>query len=85
MPCRDLQHAFAGAMVDGQFHFDARYGHVSHDAGTGYVERVFVCLPLFVGKVPAVAVRRERLVVGVAPASSMCCFSSPERSSVCST
>lgn len=42
-------------MVDGQFHFDARYGHVSHDAGTGYVERVFVCLPLFVGKVPAVA------------------------------
>ena len=61
----DLQYAVTGAVIDGQFHFDARYGHVSHDAGTGYVERVFVCLPLFVGKVPAVAVRRERLVVGV--------------------
>lgn len=61
----DLQYAVAGAVVYGQFHFDAWYGHVSHDAGAGYVEGCVVFAFLLVGHVPAVAVSGEPFVVGV--------------------
>ena len=59
----DLQYAVAGAVVDGQFHFDARDGHISHDAGAGHVERFVVFALLCVGHVPPIAVRGEPFVV----------------------
>ena len=63
MPGGYLQYAVAGAVVYGQFHFDAWYGHVSHDAGAGYVERFVVFALLCVGHVPPIAVRGEPFVV----------------------
>ena len=65
MPGGNLQHAFIGAVVDRQFHFDARNGHVAHDAGAGNVERLVVFVLLFVGHVPAVAGGGEFEVVGM--------------------
>ena len=62
---RDLQHAFVGAVVDGEFHFDARHGHVAHDACAGDVERVVVLLLLGGVHVPAVAGGGEFEIVGV--------------------
>ena len=37
-----LQHAVAGAVVDGQLHADLFNGDVAHDAGAGHVQRAFV-------------------------------------------
>ena len=61
----DLQYAVTGAVIDGQFHFDARDGHVSHDAGAGHVERFIIFALLRVGHVPPIAVRGEPFVVFV--------------------
>ena len=65
MPGGNLQHAFIGAVVDRQFHFDAGNGHVAHNAGAGHVERLVVFVLLFVVHVPAVAGGGEFEVVGV--------------------
>ena len=61
----DLQYAVTCAVIDGQFHFDARDGHVSHDAGAGHVERFIIFALLRVGHVPPIAVRGEPFVVFV--------------------
>ena len=52
-------------VIDGQFHFDARDGHVSHDAGAGHVERFIIFALLRVGHVPPIAVRGEPFIVFV--------------------
>ena len=40
--CSDLQHAIAGAVVDGQLHTDLFNGDVAHNAGAGHIQRAFV-------------------------------------------
>ena len=40
--CGDLQHAIAGAVVDGQLHTDLFNGDVAHNAGAGHIQRAFV-------------------------------------------
>ena len=37
--CGDLQHAIAGAVVDGQLHTDLFNGDVAHNAGAGHIQR----------------------------------------------
>ena len=59
----DLQHAVAGAVVDGQFDFDTWNRDVPHDAGTGHVKSFAVELFLLGGHMPPVAVRGQLLVV----------------------
>ena len=39
--CGDLQHAIAGAVVDGQLHTDLFNGDVAHNAGAGHIQRGF--------------------------------------------
>ena len=39
MACGDLQHAIAGAVVDGQLHTDLFNGDVAHNAGAGDIQR----------------------------------------------
>ena len=39
MTCRHLQHAIAGAVVDGQLHTDLFNGDVAHNAGAGHIQR----------------------------------------------
>ena len=40
--CSDLQHAIAGAVVDGQLHTDLFNGDVAHNAGAGHIQRIFI-------------------------------------------
>ena len=40
--CRHLQHAIAGAVVDGQLHTDLFNGDVAHNAGAGHIQRIFI-------------------------------------------
>ena len=37
--CGNLQHAIAGAVVDGQLHTDLFNGDVAHNAGAGHIQR----------------------------------------------
>ena len=44
--CGDLQHAVAGAVVDGQLHADFGDGDVTHNARAGNIQRVGVASKL---------------------------------------
>ena len=62
--CGDLQHAIAGAVVDGQLHADLGDRDVAHDPGAGHVQRAFVAGEP-VGEIQGVRVGGDLRIEGV--------------------
>ena len=64
MAGRHLQHAVAGAVVDGQLHADLGDRDVAHDSGSGHIQRAFVAGEP-VGEIQSVRVGGDLRVEGI--------------------